>query len=87
MAKIFVESKPRTYDRRVASGRTAGWQGGVGQDCLPTELSPREQSFLPLSKAPVESKTRTYHGRVGSGRTAAWRGGVEQDWTLTDLFA
>ena len=33
-----VESKTRTYHGRVASGRTAGWRGGVGQDCSPIEL-------------------------------------------------
>ena len=27
-----VESKTRTYHGPVASGRTAGWRGGVGQD-------------------------------------------------------
>ena len=33
-----VKSKTRTYHGRVASGRTAGWRGGVGQDRMPTEL-------------------------------------------------
>ena len=37
------------------SGRTAGRRGGVGQDCMPTNCSPRGQSFLVPSKA---SKTR-----------------------------
>ena len=37
-AKRPVESKTRTYHRRVASGRTAGWRGRVGQDCSPIEV-------------------------------------------------
>ena len=41
----FVESKTRTYHKRVGSGRTAGWPGGVGQDWVPTELLAQETSF------------------------------------------
>ena len=41
----FVESKTRTYHGRVGSGRTAGWQGGVGQDWMPTERFAYETGF------------------------------------------
>ena len=45
-----VESKTRTYNGRVESGRTAGRRGGVGQNS-----SPRRQAALVPSKA---TKTR-----------------------------
>ena len=37
-----VESKTRTYYRRVGTERTAEWPGGVRQDWVPTELFAQE---------------------------------------------
>ena len=51
-----VESKTRTYLGRVGSGRTAGRRGGVGQDWMPTEISPRRQGSVLPAKASTTSR-------------------------------
>ena len=41
---VLVESKTWTYHWGVGTERTAGWQGGVGQDWMQTELFAKETS-------------------------------------------
>ena len=69
----FVESKIRTYRKRVGSGqRTAGRRTGVPTDRFAQETP---DPHITQSIEFVESKTRTYHGRVEpERRTAGQRG-------------
>ena len=71
-----VESETRTYHGRVGSGRPAERPGGVGQDCVPTELFAQKkkvyctlQTHQEMSLQRVSRSTNKRNSMLTDGET------------------
>ena len=85
-----VESKTRTYHRRARSGRTAGWQGGVKQDWMPTELFAKQTSFPRTFQTIENTSLECFPRNTNKQNPMQTDGGTKpaiDNWFITGLSA